>query len=129
VASSFKPKGYSTVSPYIVVKKAGLLIEFLEKLFGARQLQRIDAPNGTMMHAEIQIDDTIVMLGEAGENWPATPTHVHIYVADVDLCFRMALDLGATSVQPPDRRGQEPNRRAAIRDSSGNTWWISTKVA
>jgi uncharacterized glyoxalase superfamily protein PhnB len=129
MASSFKPKGYSTVSPYMVVKKAEPLIEFLEKLFGARQLQRINAPNGTILHAEIQIDDTTVMLGEAGENWPATPTHVHIYVADVDLSYRRALDLGAVSVQPPDRRGQEPNRRAAIKDPCGNTWWISTKVA
>ena len=129
MSSSFKPSGHSTVSPYLVVNEAAALIEFLEKLFGARQIVRIDGPNGTVMHAEIQIDDTVLMIGEAGEHWPATPAHVHVYVEDVDACYKKGLELGATSVQEPIRRGQEPNRRAGIKDSTGNTGWISTKVA
>ena len=125
---SYKPNGYSTVSPYLVVNKAAQMIEFLEKLFGVRQLERIEMPDGTVMHAEIQIDDTVLMIGEAGEHWPPTPAHVHVYVEDVDACYKKALELGAASVQEPMRRGQEPNRRAGIKDSTGNTWWISTKV-
>ena len=128
MSDSFKPKGYSTVSPYLVVNKAAQLIEFLEKLFGVRQLERIEMPDGTVMHAEIQIEDTVLMIGEAGEHWPPTPAHVHVYVEDVDACYKKALGLGAASVQEPMRRGQEPNRRAGIKDATGNTWWISTKV-
>ncbi len=128
MTTSFKPKGYTTVSPYLVVKGAKEVIDFLKKVFGARELQRFDMPGGSIMHAEVQIGDTVVMIGDAGENSPPIPCDLHVYVENVDDTYHRALEAGGISVQAPERKGQERNRRSAVRDSAGNTWWISTQV-
>jgi PhnB protein len=128
MTTSFKPKGYNTVSPYLVAKGAKEVIDFLTKVFGAHELQRLDMPDGSIMHAELQIGDTVVMIGDAPENWPPVPCHLHIYVENVDDTYRRALEAGGISVQAPERRGQEPNRRGGVKDSAGNTWWISTQM-
>jgi uncharacterized glyoxalase superfamily protein PhnB len=70
MAISFKPEGYSTVSPYLIADGAQQVIDFLKKAFGARELRRYDMPDGSIMHAEVRIGDTVVMIGDAGENWP-----------------------------------------------------------
>lgn len=125
---SFKPKGYTTVSPYLIAKCAQQIIDFLKKTFGARELQRSDMPNGSIAHAEVQIGDTVVMIGDAGTNWPPVSAHVHVYVESVDDCYQRALEAGGVSVQAPERKGEEPNRRAGVKDPAGNTWWIATQV-
>jgi uncharacterized glyoxalase superfamily protein PhnB len=80
------------------------------------------------MHAEVRIDDTVIMLTDAfPPAWPSVPSHVHVYVPDVDATYKKAIDAGALSVQAPIKRGDE-NRRAAVKDPGGTTWWISTKV-
>jgi PhnB protein len=126
--TSFKPKGYTTVSPYLVAKGANEVIDFMKKVFGAHELRRIDMPSGSIMHAEVQIGDTVVMIGDPGNNWPTVPCHLHVYVENVDDTYHRALEAGGISVQAPERRGQEPNRRGGVKDSAGNTWWISTQV-
>src|SRR5690606_15097983 len=68
---SWKPEGYSSVSPYLVVSDAQYLINFLKESFDASELRRYDRPDGSIMHAEVRIGDTVVMLGDAGEHWPA----------------------------------------------------------
>ena len=128
MTTSFKPKGYTTVSPYLVTKGAKEVIDFLKKVFGARELQRFDLPGGSIMHAEVQIGDTVVMIGDAGENGHPFPCHLHVYVENVDDTYHRALEAGGISVQAPERKGQERNRRAGVKDSAGNTWWISTQV-
>ncbi len=127
--ASFKPKGYNTVSPYLIVTGAQQIIDFLKKTFGARELQHFDMPNGSIAHAEVQIGDTVVMIGEAGTNWSPVPAHLHVYVENVDDCYRRALEAGGVSVQAPERREEEPNRRGGVKDPAGNTWWIATLVA
>ncbi len=126
---SFKPEGYSTVSPYLIAAGAQLVIDFLKNAFGARELRRYDMPDGSIMHAEVRIGDTVVMVGDAGENWPAVPAHLHVYVEDVEATYRRALDSGGVSVQAPVRKGDDPDRRGGVRDPAGNTWWIATQVA
>jgi PhnB protein len=123
-----KPSGYSTVSPYLIAVGAQAVIDFLKQVFGAEQLRRYDLPDGSIMHAEVRIGDTVVMLGDAGENWPAVPAHLHVYVDDVDATYRRALEAGGLSVQPPERKGQDPDRRGGVTDPAGNTWWIATQV-
>jgi PhnB protein len=123
-----KPSGYSTVSPYLIVAGAQTVIDFLKQTFGAAELRRYDGPDGSIMHAEVRIGDTVVMLGDAGENWPALPSHLHVYVDDVDATYLRALEAGARSVQPPQRKEQDPDRRAGVKDRTGNTWWIATQV-
>jgi len=125
---SGKPSGYSTVSPYLIAAGAQAVIAFLEQAFGAKPLRRYDLPDGSIMHAEVMIGDTVVMLGDAGGDWPAVQAHLHVYVDDVDATYRRALDAGGVPVQPPERKGQDPDRRGGVRDPAGNTWWIATQV-
>ena len=129
MAASYKPEGYSTVSPYLIAAGAQAVIDFLKKAFDARELRRYDMPDGSIMHAEVRIGDTVVMIGDAGEHWPAVPAHLHVYVDSVDETYRRALDAGGVSVQPPQQKGQDPDRRGGVKDPAGNTWWIATQVA
>jgi uncharacterized glyoxalase superfamily protein PhnB len=85
-------------------------------------------PDGPIMHAEVQIDDTVVMVAEAGENYPAFPAWLHVYVPDVDATYLRALDAGGISVQEPARREGDPDRRGGVKDPAGNTWWIATQL-
>ncbi len=123
-----KPLGYSTVSPYLIAAGAQAVIDFLKRAFGAEELRRYDLPDGSIMHAEVRVGDTVVMLGDAGDTWPAVPAHLHVYVDNVDATYRRALEAGGLSVQPPERKGQDPDRRGGVRDPAGNTWWIATQV-
>ena len=129
MTTDWKPDGYSTVSPYLVTEKAQQVIDFLVAVFDAEALRRYETEDGSIMHAEVRIADTVVMLGEAGGDWPAQPSHIHVYVEDVDRTYRRALDAGGTSAQEPQRRGDDPDRRGGVRDPGGNTWWIATQVA
>jgi PhnB protein len=126
--SQHKPIGYSTVSPYLVVNGAAATIDFLTKVFGATELRKIPGESGKIMHAEVRIDDTVIMLGDAvPPGWSAIPSHVHIYVPDVDATYAKALAAGGVSVQKPVKK-QDENRRASVKDAGGTTWWIATKV-
>jgi uncharacterized glyoxalase superfamily protein PhnB len=123
-----KPDGYNSVSPYLIVDGADSTIGFLVRIFGATKLRRILNEAGNVMHAEVRIDDTVIMLTDAfPPAWPSVPSHVHVYVADVDATYKKAIDAGVTSVQTP-AKGRDENRRAAVKDPGGTTWWISTKV-
>ncbi len=124
---SYKPEGYTSVAPYLVVDGAARTIDFLVQVFGAQELHRYGAPGGGVMHAEVRIDDTVVMLADGGEGWPPVPAHVHVYVADVDDVYRRALEAGATSVQEPVKK-DDADRRGGVRDAGGTTWWIATRV-
>lgn len=124
---SYKPATYSTVSPYLIVADAAATIEFLERVFDAVELRRFPRPDGKLMHAEIRIDDTVVMLADSVEGWPPVPSFVHVYVADVDETYRRALEAGAESVQEPVQKEDE-DKRGGVKDAGGTTWWIATRV-
>jgi PhnB protein len=127
MSSSHKPRGYTTVSPYLIVDGASDTIDFLVRVFGAAELRRFPDSAGKLMHAEVRIDDTVVMLGDGGEGWPPVPSHVHVYVPDVEETYRRALEAGATSVQGPVKKEDE-DKRGGVKDPGGTTWWIATKV-
>lgn len=127
MSGSHKPRDYSTVSPYLIVDGASRTIEFLVAAFDAAELRRFPGPDGTLMHAEVRIDDSVVMLADSTADWPPVPSYVHVYVPDVDATYRRALDAGATSVQEPVQKGDE-DRRGGVRDVGGTTWWIATRV-
>jgi len=123
-----KPHGYSSVSPHIVANGAQGVIDFLIKSFDARQTRRYDLPDGSIMHAEVQIDDTVVMVSAGGDDNPPFPICLHVYVPDVDASYRRALDAGGLPVDEPKQREGDPDRRAGVKDPAGNTWWIATQV-
>jgi PhnB protein len=122
-----KPAGYSTVSPYLVVDGAGQTIDFLKRVFKAAEIRRFPNPDGTLMHAEVRIDDTVVMLAGGVEGWPPVEGHVHVYVEDVDDVYARAMAAGATSVREPTQRENE-DKRGAVRGPGGTTWWIATQA-
>ena len=98
MTKSFKPAGYASVSAYIVVDGAERLIAFATAAFDAKVTRRFDTANGTIMHAEVLIDDTIVMVTDGSEGFPAFPVWLHVYVPDVDRTYQKALAAGGTSV-------------------------------
>jgi uncharacterized glyoxalase superfamily protein PhnB len=128
MTTSYKPSSYSTVSPYLIVDGASATIAFLQQVFGAEELRRFPDENGRLMHSEVRIDDTVVMIADGGEGWPPIPSYVHVYVADVDATYRRALEAGAVSVQEPVKKEDE-DKRGGVKDAGGTTWWIATKVA
>jgi uncharacterized glyoxalase superfamily protein PhnB len=123
----YKPEGYSSVSAYIVADGAQRVIDLLVMTFDAQPLRRYERPDGSIMHAEIQIDDTVVMIADGGEAYPAFPISLHVYVPDVEAIYRRALAAGGVSVQEPVQR-DDPDRRAGFKDPAGNTWWIATQI-
>lgn len=124
----YKPDGYPSVSAYVMVNGAQRVIDFLKKAFDATELRRYDGPNGSIMHVEVRIDDSVVMLSDGGGSFPAFPVWLHVYVPDVDATFQRALAAGGVSVQEPQQKKDDPDRRGGVKDPSGNTWWISTQV-
>jgi uncharacterized glyoxalase superfamily protein PhnB len=123
-----KPAGYSSVSAYVVAAGAQRVIDFLKNTFDVTELRRYDMPDGSMMHAEVRVDDTVVMLADGGGAWPAFPVWLHVYVDDVDATYQRALKAGGVSVQEPQQKPGDPDRRGGVKDPAGNTWWIATQV-
>ena len=122
--TSYKPDQYNSVSPYMLVKDSAALIKFMEHVFGTQELRRFSSAVGKVEHAEVRIDDTIVMLADSSA---ASTAHVHVYVSDVDDIYQRAVDAGAASVQPPEKK-DDADKRSGVQDPSGITWWIATRV-
>lgn len=127
MAPNYRPEGYPVVSPYLLVTSSVRTIEFLTQVFEAVELRRMARPDGTVMHAEVRLGDSVIMMGDAMEGWPAQPAHVHVYVADVDETYRKALAAGGEVVQEPVQKGDE-DKRCGVKDLGGTTWWIATRV-
>lgn len=98
-----------------------VVIAFAEKVFGAKERMRIPMPDGTIAHCELQIADSVLMVGEAGDEWPATTTTVDVYIDDVDGVYNRALEAGSTSIMELEDRFYG-DRAAGFRDPFGNTW-------
>lgn len=119
---------YSTVVPYLIVPRVPELITFLVEVFGADEVQRHLSPEGQVMHAEVRIGDSIVMMADAGGDVEAMPTTLHLVADDVDATYAHALAAGATSLRAPE---DQPYgwRNAGVQDASGNRWWISAPLS
>jgi uncharacterized glyoxalase superfamily protein PhnB len=123
----YKPEGYSSVGVYLLADGAQRVIDFVKQTFDAEELRRFDHPDGSIMHAEVRIDDTVVMLADGSDDVPAFPVWLHVYVPDVEVTYRRALAAGGVAVQAPQQK-DEPDRRGGVKDPAGNTWWIATQV-
>ena len=121
------PEGYSTVTPYLIVEGADRVLEFVQEALNGEQRFRMDRDDGTIGHAEVTIGDSVVMLAEAGGEWPPMPGAIHLYVEDCDTTYARALDAGATSLQDPADQFYG-DRSGGVRDPAGNVWWITTHV-
>lgn len=129
------PAGYPTVIPYMCIKGAGEALDFYAKAFNAVETVRMPGPGGMVMHAEMKIGESVIMLSEEnceqGQKSPVTlggsATHVFLYVPDVDASFAQAIAAGATAIMPPmnmfwgDRFGK-------LKDPFGHEWSMATHV-
>jgi PhnB protein len=127
MTTSYKPSGYTSVAPYLIVDGASRTIDFLVQAFDATPLRRTDDSSGKIRHAEVRIDDTVLMIADSVEGWPAISSNVHLYVPDVDATYEQALKAGAVSVQAPVQKG-DVDKRGGVKDAGGTTWWIATEV-
>ena len=117
--------GFHTVTPYLIVRGAAGLIDFIVGTLGGEEVRRDLRPDGTIMNAEIRIGDSIVELAEAGDAWPAMPGGLHLYVPDTDDTYRRALAAGATTLYAPADMDYG-ERSAGVKDTAGNHWYIAT---
>ena len=124
---SFKPSGYNSVLPYLIVDGADRTIAFLDRAFGATLIRRIPAADGGVMHAEVRIDDSVLMLTDGGPGHPPMAANVYVYVRDVDAAYDAALAAGGVSVQAPAQKDDD-DKRGGVRDPGGVTWWMATRV-
>jgi PhnB protein len=129
------PEGYHTVTPYLAVDDAGEAIEYYKKGFGAKERVRMDAPDGKIGHAELEIGDSLVMLSDPFPGFAArtpkelggTSVSVFMYVEDVDAVVQKAADAGATiSMEVADQFWGD--RMGSLTDPFGHSWVIATHV-
>lgn len=120
------PEGYHSITPYLIVKDADKLIDFLKNAFGAKEIHRSLKPEGQIMHAEVQIGDSRIMMAEASDQITA-PVLLYLYVEDVDSVYKQAIKAGGVSLgEPMDQFYGD--RSGGVQDPSGNHWWIGTHV-
>jgi PhnB protein len=126
------PEGYYSLTPYVVCKDSAKAIEFYTQAFGGQEITRMPGPNGRIMHAELKIGNSILMLSDENpERGAVAPSgsgrsqSLMFYTEDVDTMFKRAIDLGATSIETPtdmfwgDRMGN-------LKDPFGHQWAIAT---
>ena len=120
------PEGYHAVTPYLIVRGAARLIEFLKQAFGAEEIYRSNKPDGTIGHTQMRIRDSMVELAEGNDQWKPMSCALHLYVSDTDATYRRALEAGATSLfEPADTFYGD--RSGGVLDPCGNQWYIATR--
>jgi PhnB protein len=124
VSSSGVPEGYRTLSPYVIAEGAEELIEFVSGVFGAVERRRMAGEAGGL-HCELELGDSVLMIGEGGG--VSFPAMLHVYVEDADAVYERALAEGATSAAEPHDTSFG-DHRAAFDDRWGNQWWVATRV-
>jgi PhnB protein len=122
------PQGYHSVTPYLVVPGVAKLIEFLQQAFGAVLSHPPSSrPDGTIMHAEVKLGDSFIMMGEPMGEFKAMPASLYLYVPDTDATYARAIKAGGTSIMEPADQFYG-DRNAGVKDTSGNHWWIGTHI-
>ena len=129
------PTGYHTITPYLIVKGAARAIEFYQKALGAKQIERVDGPNGKVMHAELQIGDSRIMLADempemgyrSATSIGGSPISLYVYLPDCDNVIKQAVAEGAELKRPLENQFYG-DRNGTIHDPFGHIWTIATHV-
>ena len=131
-AAKAVPDGYHTITPSLTLDNAAQAIDWYKKALGAEEISRSAGPDGKIMHAEIKIGNSRVMMndvmmgGKGPKAYGGSPASLWLYVQDCDALFNRAVSAGAT-VQMPLADQFWGDRGGAIADPEGYTWWISTR--
>jgi len=120
------PEGHHTVTPYLVVRCAARTIDFLKNAFGAEiAFEPMKRPDGLIMHAELKIGDSMIMIGDASERAQPTQSMLHLYVPNIDAVYQRAVQAGGVSTMEPSDMFYG-DRTGCVKDPAGNTWYIAT---
>jgi PhnB protein len=132
-----QPSNYNTLQPYLIIKNCAAALDFYKSAFGATERLRMNRPDGSIAHAEIQIGDSCVMMADENpgigafspQHYGGCPISLHFYDKDCERTFHRAIAAGAKEHQKPADQ-EYGDRRAGVVDPFGYTWWIATsKVA
>ena len=122
--SNYIPEGYNAVMPYLIIKGADKFINFMKSVFGATEKFKEMRDEHTIMHAELDVDGSIVMFAESTDEYPPQTAGMFVYVVNADETYKKALEAGGTNVMEPADR--EYGRACGVKDPYGNTWWITS---
>jgi PhnB protein len=130
---NFKPDGYHSLTPYLIMRDAAKAIEFYKKVFGAEEHMRMGTPDGKIGHAEIKIGDSVVMLadecseGKSPQTLGGSAVGLMFYLPDVDATVKLAVAEGATLQRPVEDQFYG-DRSGSIADPFGHVWHLATHV-
>lgn len=125
--TGYKPEGYNSLSPYLIVDDAQKLVDLFKTIFNAKELRRFDHENGKIMHIELKLDDTVIMISNSTENYKAHKMMLHFYVPDVIETFDKAIENGCEIIDKPMNSTGDPDTRGSFYDFAGNYWSVSTQ--
>ncbi len=118
------PKNFSTVCPYLMVDSIEKQIDFLQTVFNAVLKESLKNGEGIIMHGEVKIGETVIMMGRGSKDFPSAQGMNYVYVNNADEVYNKALELGSSSVSPPTDQFYGL-RDGGFRDPQGNTWFIA----
>ncbi|WP_460541113.1 VOC family protein [Glycomyces halotolerans] len=121
------PEGYTTVTPWIIVRGAADFLDFITGTLGAEETGRVNNEDGTVAHAEARIGDAVVMVFDSEEDWPVTPAYLRLYVEDCQATMDDMLEAGCEPVTEPTLLAWG-DKVARVADPWGNIWWIQERV-
>jgi uncharacterized glyoxalase superfamily protein PhnB len=121
------PQDYGTVTPYLIVNGVPRLIDFLKETFHAEERARINDKKDHVGHAKVKIGNSMIMMADSTTQYTPIPSQLYVYVDNVDDAYRRAMRAGGTSEQEPTTQFYG-DRTAAVKDPTGNVWWIATHV-
>ena len=124
---SHTPTNWGTVTPYLAVEGAQGMIDFLQTVFDAQVIEKIPGEGGQIMHSELKIGSSMIMLADACDKAPATRVALYVYVPNVDATYQKALGAGAASESEPKDQFYG-DRSAGVIDKWDNRWWIATHI-
>ena len=119
--------GFHALTPYLFAQGASRLMEFISLAFGGEVTFRKCHPDGAVIHAEMRIGDSMLMLADATAQFGAMPTSIYLYVTDCDAVYQSALHAGGVSIFPIMTL-PSGERYGGIKDPVGNIWWVATHV-
>lgn len=121
------PPGFHTVTPFLIVQNATGLLDFINKAFNGETTSIMKDPDGKVMHATARIGNSTVMVSDASDRFPSMPAMLYLYMDDVDVVYKKALNAGGQSLREPTDEFYG-DRSAGVSDAWGNQWWIATHI-
>ena len=121
------PESYPRVSPYLIVKNVEDTMDFIQYVFDGKVREKMKMPDGSVNHGEMNIGDSVIMIGKASADYPQQNAMLYIYVEDTDAAYKRALEKGADSVMEPANQFYG-DRNGGVKDNNGISWWMATHV-